>query len=112
MSSTSSKTHDEAMARLCFICGKISGGGTQYAVKDHNTMLEIGFLAKDSTVLFVPGVTPTYFCHCCYRAVSLIEGGETFSTAKVPIEWKPHRDNFCSSCNLLLKKKCGGRKKR
>ena len=100
--------HEEALNRLCFVCGQFVNESLIY---EANKYLESLGNAFNRMFMVVDGVTAKFLCHSCYRTTTHIEKGDNLSTSKCPIEWKEHGNN-CYTCSLYGKKKVGGRKKK
>ena len=89
--------HEEALQRLCFVCGDIITKGKLYDVDFYREMLCKGL--KCDTVCSVPGITPSSFCAKCYSTVQSVATGKATRTGRTLIEWvvqsicaRKHRD--------------------
>ena len=99
--------HEEALQRLCFVCGDLITKGKLYDVDFYSEMLCKGL--KCSTIFSIPGVTPASFCAKCYSTVQSAATGVTIRTGRTLIEWAECSSDDCSTCDRLAKRKKIGR---
>ena len=99
-SMSESSKHLDFLNRHCRVCGKRLGRD-KYDCTKHSTILKVYGLDPSDE----PCVKPPFFCANCYALAKWY-----FSTGKkpyrVPVEWFPHNDGFCSVCDEKCK---GGR---
>lgn len=95
-------THDEALSRLCFVCGEIIKETFFYAVDEH---LDLLAAALNCPSLFsIPDVTPLNFCKKCHLALSMVKNGGTVKTGRTLLEWE-ECGSECKTCGILTKRK-------
>ena len=99
-----SSKHLDFLYEHCRICGKRLGDNYAYSCTKHSSILDVYGLAPTSNDC----VNPAFFCTNCY-----VTAKRSFSTGnkpnRVPVEWFPHNDSFCSVCDEKCK---GGRPKK
>ena len=100
--------HEEALERLCFVCGELMKG-VNYKVEDYIALLGRALRCPD--IFTIPGVTPHNFCKKCSSALRLVDLGKTIETTRTLLEWTECTAN-CSSCAIVSKGKVGGRRKK
>ena len=105
--------HVEALSRLCFACGELIDGnfGNQYFYKVEDNV-ELLSLLHRKPIVFVSGISPNHICSSCYRAAKSVAELSIVNSSKTLIQWTEHGGQSCVTCNLIGKKKCGGRKKK
>ena len=104
-------THQEAMFRLCFVCGEIVDEKDQtYEVEKYLTMLTRTL--KSPSIFSIPEVTPSRFCNKCYSTLTHVDRGNTLVSNRKLIDWEECSPS-CPSCSkLTYRKQVSGRKKK
>ena len=101
--------HEEAIDRLCFVCGELIKDNRGYTVEKNLELL--GTTLNCPEIFTIPDVTPTYFCKKCQLTLSKVKRGGTIVTGRKLLDWEECGPN-CSTCALLLKRKEGGSQKK
>ena len=98
--------HEEALARLCFVCGSLLKDSLHYEVDTHLELISVGL--NIPCVTSIPGVTPSNFCYNCHQSFRHVAGGTTVKTTRTLHEWV-ECGTECCTCALLVKRKqvCG-----
>ena len=73
-------THEEALDRLCFVCGEIVKDNRSYTVEKNLDLL--GKALNCPEIFTIPDVTPTYICKKCHLTLSKVNRGETVITGR------------------------------
>ena len=97
--------HEEALHRLCFVCGELLVTGSRfYVVEKHLELLSGGL--KCPSVEIIPCVTPHNFCRNCFAAVSRVKSGKSVKSARTEnvIGWVKCGLN-CTTCERLIQEK-------
>ena len=101
--------HEEALDRLCFVCGEIITQEKFYEVEEYIELLSKGLKCELFTM---PGVTPSHFCRKCHSAVTSVATGLSIQSARKLLDWE-ECNAACPTCEKLMKrKKFPGRKKK
>ena len=100
-------THDEAMARLCFVCAGLINEEYCFDVEKHMPLISRVLGCKSMFTL--PGLTPNRFCCKCYAKLQHIDNGSTVTSSLKLLEWGECGMN-CKTCALLMKRTKAGRK--
>ena len=95
-------THDEALSRLCFVCGEIIKETFYYDVEKHLDLLSAGLKCPD--LFSIPDVTPLHFCKKCHVALSRANNGGTVKTARTLLDWG-ECGSECKTCGKLMERK-------
>ena len=101
-----SSTHDEALSRLCFVCGDLIKDSISYEVETHLELIRVGL--NNSSVESVTNVTPRNFCKNCRASFCHVVGGTTARTTRILREWTEcgtECGTDCTTCTLLVKQK-------
>ena len=100
--------HEEALARLCFVCGDFIKKSLKcYMVESNLELIRAGL--NSPGISCIPDVTPYHFCKNCYRSLCHITGGTRVQTLRSQLlEWNPCGPD-CKTCAFFSKKKTGGR---
>lgn len=103
--------HEEALERLCFVCGElVPPDRCVYDVNENIDLLCKGL--KCATIFSMPGITPSHFCAKCFSAMNHVANGTTVQTKRTLIDWEECRSG-CSTCARLTKRRQSpGRKKK
>ena len=102
-------THEEALDRLCFVCGEIIKDNRSYTVEKNLDLLGKALNCPD--IFTIPDVTPTNLCKKCHLTLSKVSRGEIVITGRQLLDWMECGPS-CSTCALLLKRKEGGSRKK
>ena len=102
-------THEEALDRLCFVCGEIVKDNRSYTVEKNLDLL--GKALNCPEIFTIPDVTPTYICKKCHLTLSKVNRGETVITGRKLMDWVECGPS-CRTCELLLKRKEKGSRKK
>ena len=102
-------THEEALDRLCFVCGEIIKDNRSYTVEKNLDLLGKALNCRD--IFTIPDVTPTHLCKKCHLTLSKVSRGEIVITGRQLLDWMECRPS-CRTCALLLKRKEGGSRKK
>ena len=108
MSKVNESTHDEALARLCSVCGTIMKETLQqYDVNKNLDLIRSGLnIPEFSPVL---GTTPWSFCSKCHLSLRNLTEGKTLQTSLTTmLNWKPCGAN-CTTCSYITKRKSSGK---
>ena len=96
-------THDEALSRLCFVCGEIINMDVYfYEVEKCLELLSAAF--KCPGIFSIPGVTPHHICRKCHRTLEDVASGVIIKTGKELLDWAECSTD-CETCAKLLKRK-------
>ena len=95
-------THEEALSRLCFVCGEIITATQQYDVENHLDFLRIGLSSPGISP--TPGATPLHFCRKCYAVLRSFVDGKNVQTSRKLLNW-PLCGPDCSTCAHITKRK-------
>ena len=68
-------THNNALVKLCRVCGKVLTGKSVYKVKDYLVKLQDCFRA--SFTINNPEIPPPSFCHVCFATMQNVKGRNT-----------------------------------
>ena len=100
--------HEEALNRLCFICGQFVNKSLTYdEVNKHLASLGHVF---NRIFTVVSGVNPNFLWHCCHRTTAHIQKGE-FVNKKMP-DWMEKNMQTILVIHLVYMGKKGRRKKK
>ena len=101
--------HEEALDRLCFVCGELISGARFYVVERYLDFLSRGLTCP--SLFSIPDITPYNFCRKCHSSLSLVISGKTVqcSRARLIDWWECTPD--CSTCSRLMSMKAGGKVK-
>jgi hypothetical protein len=84
--------HEEAMQRLCMICGELLTGRVNYFVYKYIDKIKTFFNLQE--LVLIENVHPKGFCNKCYSAISIYsvknEAGKPFHHSKTFVDWRPH----------------------
>ena len=98
-------TLEEALDRLCLLCGEIIKDNRSYTVEKNLDLLGKALNCPD--IFSIPDVTPTHLCKKCHLTLSKVNRGEIVITGRQLLDWMECGPS-CSTCALLLKRKEGG----
>ena len=109
--STSKSQHENALEKLCRICGEISSERNNkfFGIAEYKSDMDVAFNTK--TIDDIPGVHPKQFCTKCKNIVKNCKKRNTVSKL-TPITWSPHQLENCEACHLASVKTVGGRPKK
>ena len=104
-------THEEALARLCFVCGTIMKETFRhYDVKKNLDIIRSGLKITEFSP--VSGTTPLHFCSKCHFNLRNLTEGKTIQTSLTMLSWQPCGLN-CTTCSYMTQRKSsGGRPKK
>ena len=77
--------HEEAIDRLCFVCGEIIKDNKGYMVEKNLELL--GATLNCPEIFTIPDVTPTHFCKKCQLTLSRVKRGEVIATGRKLLDW-------------------------
>ena len=99
-------THEEALDRLCFICGEmINLEKYFYDVEKSLDLIAVALKCPD--IFTMPGVTPYHMCQTCYTTLQRLKSGDILKSSRQLLDWEECSDN-CGTCTKILKRKQGG----
>ena len=104
--------HEEALCRLCFVCGELLTGAVVCSVEEkHLEYLSQGL--KCPALAMIPGVTPNNFCRKCFSSLSHVVKGHSVKCTRAEhlIDWVECSSD-CSTCARLTEMKIPKRKKK
>ena len=103
--------HEEALDRLCFVCGELLTGAVLCSVAKHLQYLSQGL--KRQSLAIAPGVTPHNFCRKCFSSLSHVVKGRAVKCTRAEnfIDWV-ECSSPCSTCARLKKMKIPKRKRK
>lgn len=103
-------THEEALSRLCFVCGEIIKETRRFDVDKNIELLRGGLNSPDFCP--VPEVTPNHFCNKCHVIMRQNIGAgalkKTKQSSRQLIIWQKCGPD-CSTCANITKRKQAGR---
>ena len=107
---SSSLEHENALEKLCRICGAVWSARNNkfFNVIEYKLDIDVAFGTK--TIDDIPSIHPNHFCMNCKKTVKNCKTRKTISTI-TPITWSPHQIN-CEVCALASVKTVGGRPKK
>ena len=98
-------THEEALARLCFVCGEIIKETIFYEVEKNLDLLSAGLKCPD--LFSIPDVTPLHFCRKCQRVLTNVRdarNGGIVKSGRTLLDWEECGEN-CKTCGYIMKRK-------
>lgn len=103
-------TREEALVRLCFVCGTIIKDVYYHDVEKNLDLIRSGL--KNPDFFPVPGTTPQHFCQKCHLHLRNLTEEKTIQTSLTLLNWQPCGMD-CVTCSYLTKRKSsGGRPKK
>ena len=93
--------HDEALSRLCFVCGEIMNG-TFYDVEKNLKLLRSGLRSPDFSP--IPGETPLNYCKKCDFVLRTFVSGKSVQTGRKLLDWKACGPD-CGTCKNIAERK-------
>ena len=97
-------SHEEALDRLCFVCGELCGKRF-YLVGKYLDFLSRGL--KCAALFEIPGITPINFCQKCYLGVLSVTSGRAIHCARLRLLKWVECSPDCSTCSQLTEMKTG-----
>ena len=95
-------THEEALSRLCFICGMIIKNKYRHDVVKNLDLIRSGL--KNPNFIPESGVTPRNFCHKCHSSLRDLAFGKIVRSSATLLDWLACGVD-CKTCSFLSKRK-------
>ena len=102
MSKVYENIHEEALVRLCFVCGTIMKEVQYHDVEKNLDLIRSGLRNPD--IFPVPGTTPQHFCPKCHLHLRNSTEGKAIQTSLTLLNWQPC-GMYCVTCSYLTKRK-------
>ena len=102
MSNVYESMHEEALSRLCCVCGTIIKETFHYDVEKNLDLIRCGLNKPE----FYPvlGATPWHFCKNCHLILRKLTEGKMIQTSLAMLNWQPCGID-CTTCLYLTKRK-------
>ena len=98
--------HENAMKKLCRICGCTLTGKLIYSVAESMVSLKNAFNVKFEED--TPNIHPKMYCRNCSYSLSHFETRGSATKINI-VEWSKHSDGDCNTCRRLEQQAKGGR---